>query len=112
MTDIITFGKHKGETYQELLHSDPQYCRWLMNTEIKPGSPSADLIEWLYAQDIPIPSFSEKTKMNVGKLKGKKIKDILNHYPNYCDWVRDNIELKHDEPMNPLEYLKTIVAND
>ena len=30
--DLILFGKHAGSTYWEMLHQDPGYCNWVLET--------------------------------------------------------------------------------
>ena len=37
--DLITFGKHMGDTYQEVYEQDRSYCQWVMST-METGDPS------------------------------------------------------------------------
>ena len=30
--DLVTFGRHMGKTYEQVLQQDPQYCQWVLNT--------------------------------------------------------------------------------
>merc|ERR1711935_484904 len=35
VTGILTFGKHKGKTFGDVLHLDPDYCMWALKTSEK-----------------------------------------------------------------------------
>ena len=30
--DLVTFGRHMGKTYEQVLQQDPQYCQWVLDT--------------------------------------------------------------------------------
>lgn len=42
---VMTFGKYKGKSYQELIDEDPEYVLWLIEYEILKGV-YADLLEY------------------------------------------------------------------
>ena len=49
-TDRLTFGKHAGETYEEVYQNDQQYCSWAEWTVAEEASTSAPLarfVEWV-----------------------------------------------------------------
>lgn len=46
--DVITFGKYKGETYDEIAEYDPSYIIWIKENVkgVKLPSDYTDAIEW------------------------------------------------------------------
>lgn len=34
LTDVMPFGKHKGEQIEDLIYDDPSYLAWLINEEM------------------------------------------------------------------------------
>eukprot|EP00932_Pfiesteria_piscicida_P023003 SRR837773.9742.p1 GENE.SRR837773.9742~~SRR837773.9742.p1 ORF type:complete len:309 (+),score=71.70 SRR837773.9742:30-929(+) len=53
---VVEFGKHKGQTFEEVLKIAPDYCQFLIHTsegKDHSGSPSAPFVAWLATQSVP-----------------------------------------------------------
>ena len=52
--DLVTFGKHTGETYQEVYSQDRMYCQWVLMT-VEAGESSAQILrlaQYVYQMDV------------------------------------------------------------
>ena len=45
-TDLITFGKHAGKTYNTVYVTHPDYCEWILKTAETGDSPSPELLKF------------------------------------------------------------------
>ena len=48
-SSTLSFGKHKGRTYADMLSKEPEYCGWVQDKD-SPTGPLKDFQEWLNAQ--------------------------------------------------------------
>jgi len=85
---VVEFGKHKGKTYEEVLHDDPSYCTWCSSRSLFDCS-SAGLAfsAWLFTQDVPEVILSGSCKIQFGKHAGKTYEDVRQTDPGYCHFV-------------------------
>ena len=51
-TNIVTFGKHKGLTFEEL-KEHKSYCNWVVNLAHNPARQLATLREYLMLDSLP-----------------------------------------------------------
>jgi len=48
-SSTLSFGKHKGRTYADMLAKEPEYCGWVQDKDT-PTGPLKEFQEWLNAQ--------------------------------------------------------------
>jgi len=48
-SSTLSFGKHKGRTYADVLANEPEYCGWVQDMA-SPTGPLKEFQEWLNAQ--------------------------------------------------------------
>ena len=48
-SSVLSFGKHKGRTYADMLAKEPEYCGWVQDKD-SPTGPLKEFQEWLNAQ--------------------------------------------------------------
>ena len=48
-SSMLSFGKHKGRTYADMLAKEPEYCGWVQDKD-SPTGPLKEFQEWLNAQ--------------------------------------------------------------
>eukprot|EP00450_Noctiluca_scintillans_P004285 CAMPEP_0194484036 /NCGR_PEP_ID=MMETSP0253-20130528/5487_1 /TAXON_ID=2966 /ORGANISM="Noctiluca scintillans" /LENGTH=286 /DNA_ID=CAMNT_0039323783 /DNA_START=65 /DNA_END=925 /DNA_ORIENTATION=- len=106
--DMCLFGKHKGQTYNDIFKVDTGYCEWILQTNQK--DPTATLIEhfadWLrYREPNFVDGFSmgkaakpvkavPRQQVQIvkhGKNKGKTFQDIFRTDRQYCAWVLKSV---------------------
>eukprot|EP00445_Apocalathium_hangoei_P082407 CAMPEP_0204184184 /NCGR_PEP_ID=MMETSP0361-20130328/54239_1 /ASSEMBLY_ACC=CAM_ASM_000343 /TAXON_ID=268821 /ORGANISM="Scrippsiella Hangoei, Strain SHTV-5" /LENGTH=435 /DNA_ID=CAMNT_0051144189 /DNA_START=118 /DNA_END=1425 /DNA_ORIENTATION=+ len=78
-TAILSFGKHNGKSYEDVLREDPLYCRWAVSPEGARISMPAllEFSRWVRGQAI----------LDTGKHNGKSYEKVLRDDPQYCRWV-------------------------
>jgi len=92
-SSLVSFGKYKGKSYEEVLERDPQYCSYILtNYAPSQGSigSSTPFIEWLKAQDVPqdVPA----RVINFGKYRGWTYEEVLEGDPQYCSYMLGNVD--------------------
>jgi len=103
-SSILRFGQHKGKTYEEVLQSDPDYCRYMLgDIEADCNSPRAAFIEWLHDQPIPsspqMPMPAGSSVLLLGHYYGKTYEEVLQLDPEYCRYMLDEIQADRNSPM-------------
>jgi uncharacterized protein (DUF3820 family) len=119
-SSLLSFGKHKGKTFDHLLEKEPDYCRWVLGADAPTGALKA-FQDWLKTREDSRPAaptaaavapprspatafrggFSAPTgssTLSFGKHKGRTYADMLAKEPEYCGWVQDK-----DSPTGPLK---------
>ncbi|KAL3665634.1 hypothetical protein V7S43_009070 [Phytophthora oleae] len=86
MSFVLTFGKHKSKTIQEVYSSDPGYCRWLSNQKslIEDNSEIGKFLAEKFVND------DGSFLMTWGKYKLKTIKQIQAIDTKYLEWLSKN----------------------
>mmetsp|Transcript_9993 Transcript_9993/g.21989 ORF Transcript_9993/g.21989 Transcript_9993/m.21989 type:complete len:378 (+) Transcript_9993:77-1210(+) len=99
---VLTFGKHRGRTFREVLYEDPKYCSWAMkNYESTLETMTPDLLvflEWVkerWDRKGPV--------LHFGKHKGCHLSDVLEKDPSYLTWLLARNEQKKSEPQEESE---------
>lgn len=83
---MIDFGKHKGETIEDVLDSDPDYAGWLLDTFMY-GEPSPSMQpagQWLLENN---PDLLGSRPVGFGKYKEKTRESVVADDPEYAEWV-------------------------
>ncbi|KAG6947496.1 hypothetical protein JG688_00015524 [Phytophthora aleatoria] len=89
MSSIISFGKYKNSTIQDVFDKDPSYSRWLRNKKMlseDPESPISKLLASKFANG----SDDGTYLLNFGKYKGKSVKQVFNIDEQYLQWLRSS----------------------
>lgn len=87
----FTFGKHKGETVDSVLETDPRYLVWCHNN-----------VEWLIlsypVQKALVERLSRFNKelnkeyvFDFGRHLGMTVSAVLKDDPNYLEWCTNNV---------------------
>lgn len=92
--NVITFGKHNGRSYDEMVEIDPLYCEWCMRAADEPdtGDRMREFAEWLTKDGRIKPrtipnSTGLANVLPFGKYRGKSYEDVLDEHPEYCEWA-------------------------
>ena len=76
----ISFGKHKGKSYDEVYRTDKNYCEWVVTTVIQSAKTvHPDLIrlaQWIDTKDV---GTMDRAKVSV-QVKERKSKKVETHY--------------------------------
>jgi uncharacterized protein (DUF3820 family) len=89
LEDILTFGKYKGETLNDIIKTQPQYVSWLLSNA-----------EW-FTINGEATALLKKTPqgykplglhgiVRFGKYKGMLLEDVIKGDPNYIKFLLDN----------------------
>merc|ERR1711920_94837 len=51
----VAFGLHRGQSYEEVLRTDPSYCRWVLQQGLKDEATPGlrGFAAWLEGQELP-----------------------------------------------------------
>ncbi|MAB81793.1 MAG: hypothetical protein CMJ89_20855, partial [Planctomycetes bacterium] len=85
----ITFGRHAGRTYDDIYHTDPSYCTWILNQDT--STASRELLQfrrWLI-HDAPPP------RLQGGAHSGRTVDTIFHSDPNFCRWLLQHNHTNH-----------------
>lgn len=84
--NMLTFGRHKGKTIEEVFDSDPNYCRWLLNQEVLTHKSEAiqAFLKTKFVRGAGSPI------MTWGKYKNKSLDWIKTSDRPYLEWLRRN----------------------
>jgi len=90
----LDFGKHAGETFEDVLRTDPFYCHFIIDV---PGHESVaclnDFADWLADQEIPeAPEANGATLVGFGKYNDKTYEEVLHDDPDYCIYLQQQAE--------------------
>eukprot|EP00747_Dinoflagellata_sp_TGD_P184133 gnl/TRDRNA2_/TRDRNA2_39498_c0_seq1.p1 gnl/TRDRNA2_/TRDRNA2_39498_c0~~gnl/TRDRNA2_/TRDRNA2_39498_c0_seq1.p1 ORF type:complete len:349 (+),score=47.41 gnl/TRDRNA2_/TRDRNA2_39498_c0_seq1:65-1111(+) len=116
---VLTFGKHKGRTFADVVANEPDYVSWVLK-QPEPSSSLKDFVSYLEAEGV-IDHFNAleqmgevytrsdpptgDTQMTFGKHKKRTFADLKDNEPQYVAWA-----LREPEPSSGLkdfvEYLK------
>ncbi len=88
LNDVLEFGKYKGKTLLEVIHSDFGWVKWAVNNS-----------EHFYCDVDAVIEEREKTikkhypddVLTFGKYKGQTIKYVYENDVNYIRWMTENI---------------------
>lgn len=85
---MITFGRYKGKSYEEIFTLDQYYCGSVVRRASHPesGSGIRHLADWLRERH---PDFEAKEQetMTFGKHQGKSYEEICMLDKRYCEWM-------------------------
>jgi len=94
---IVTFGKHRGSTYTELLTQYPDYCDWVLDTAQREESQNPSflaLVKYLRQHHRRLegqPSEAELISgswlLQFGKYRGVTMKEVASKDGPYCEWL-------------------------
>jgi len=79
---ILTFGKYRDQTIEDVFKKDPLYTQWLVN---QPKVPK-DIKEY-------IKSNLDDYYMPFGKYKNKPLKFIACNDPDYLTWLKNESDI-------------------
>lgn len=83
-SEILSFGKHRGETLGDIFVSDPQYLTWLYKSDKPLGKETREKLKYyndLYFETLTKKNLEESTSEFIGKI-GEKITidaDVYNY---------------------------------
>merc|ERR1719421_1414235 len=100
-TEVLMFGKFRGQTFTAVVKNDPQYCEWVLRKSKMGDDAGAQLLafaKWLEDNghgDLinsekarPKSSSAEdQTLVGFGKYRASTYADLLAKDPAYCEWV-------------------------
>lgn len=89
LDDKLEFGKHKGKTLHEVIHSDWKWLKWAI---FESEHFFCDIDEVLKERERDIRILKPEDQLEFGKYKGRTIRDIFSNDPNYILWLSDNLE--------------------
>lgn len=96
---VVSFGKHRGKTYEAILLEEPDYCRWLLqqveeSDDVQPAT--GEFAEWLQqnqeALDDALALKDANLSVGFGKYRGRAYEEVLAEDPDYCRWVMESSE--------------------
>ena len=90
---VLTFGKHRGDTYKDVLDTDQSYCFFALD-QTEPTGGMLDFQQWL------IPRIGQ-LKVQGPKFNGMEFERLRVEQSGYCDWV-----LKKDDATGWMKVLK------
>jgi len=84
---VLSFGKHRGETYADVMDNDPAYCTWALQvSKASPESMNPNMKLFVLAILRANPDHDWQVVL-FGKYKGKSFEETANLDPEYCGWV-------------------------
>lgn len=92
MSYIITFGKHKNKTIDQIFDENPQYLEWLFSRE-----QTKDNKELYEALESKLKNKNDYY-LNFGRHKNKGLSWIIQNDPKYIVWLRGNTYVKENIP--------------
>lgn len=107
LNDTMPFGKHKGKTIQELINTEVDYIRWLLeNSDSFELDEDADAAYTWQMENSPPTTKSEKKpgekkqyqplkledNIPFGKHKGTTISELISTKPDYVKWLLANVD--------------------
>uniref|UniRef100_K3WHA0 Exodeoxyribonuclease X-like C-terminal domain-containing protein n=1 Tax=Globisporangium ultimum (strain ATCC 200006 / CBS 805.95 / DAOM BR144) TaxID=431595 RepID=K3WHA0_GLOUD len=86
MSNILDFGKYKGQSIEEVFEKDASYCCWLYKQEalLESDSPMKAFLEGKIRSD------DDSYIMKWGKHKNKTVKWIYENDKKYFEWLLNN----------------------
>merc|ERR1719401_2309794 len=90
---MLDVGKYQGQSYGQVLQSDPDYCHWVLSKSQDPDSSMAlqHFAAWLADQEVPEPTAvaadSDELIISFGKHRGKSYEEVLQEEPDFCRWA-------------------------
>jgi len=103
---VVTFGKYKGKSFEEVSQLDPKYCQWVVESSQKPDAKDFTKVFAAYLQqgssDVPKPappvqnspraapsggSSSSGGTISFGKHKGKSFEEVCQTDVPYGQWM-------------------------
>ena len=85
----LEFGKHKGKTLREVIHSDYKWFKWAMSES---EHFFCDIDEVVKEREKDIRILKPEDQLEFGKYKGKTIQEVYSIDPNYLMWLNENSE--------------------
>lgn len=92
MSYIITFGKHKNKSIDQIYEENPQYLQWLFSRDTV--KENQELYDNLKSKLINKNDYY----LNFGKYKNKPLSWILENDSKYIIWLRGNTYVKENIP--------------
>lgn len=89
LNDELEFGKHKGKTLKEIIHSDFGWIKWAIDNS---EHFFCDLDEVIAEHKKDIKIWKPEDLLTFGKYKGKSIRFIFENDPQYLLWLVRNAE--------------------
>lgn len=89
LNDELEFGKHKGKTLKEIIHSDFGWIKWAIDNS---EHFFCDLDEVIAEHKKDIKIWKPEDLLTFGKYKGKSIRFIFENDPQYLSWLVRNAE--------------------
>ena len=86
---VLDFGKHKGKSLAEVIHSDWNWVKWAIE-ESERFFCDMDDVENERAKDIKV--LRSADVLDFGKYKGKTVREIFQEDFNYLIWLNENSE--------------------
>jgi len=90
---VFTFGKHRGDTYKDVLDTDQSYCFFALD-QADPNGGMLDFQQWLKPR-------VGKLKVQGQKYNGMEFERLRVKQSGYCEWV-----LKKDDTTGWMKVLK------
>ena len=87
LDDKLEFGKHKGETLREIIHSDYGWVEWAIDNSEHFFCNIDDVVEE-HQSDVKV--WQPEDIMSFGKYKGKSIQYIFDNDNQYLLWLIQN----------------------
>eukprot|EP00971_Amphidinium_carterae_P330541 6463640-Amphidinium_carterae.1 len=92
-SEVLTFGKHRGKTFEVVLAEEPSYASFVRRTVESAGSTNEQMLRfaaYLNAQDglDPCGAPSPFEVLTFGKYKGRSFEAVTAEDPSYTGYVR------------------------
>lgn len=87
LEDKLEFGKHKGKTLKDIIHSDWNWINWAINCS---DHFFCDIEDVEKERSIDIKILKPNDRLSFGKYKGKTIQEIFDIDTNYLSWLNNN----------------------
>ncbi len=89
LDDKLEFGKHKGNTLREVIHSDYKWFKWAISES---EHFFCDIGEVRKEREKDIRVLKPEDQLDFGKYKGKTVHEVFDSDPNYLVWLSQNAE--------------------
>jgi hypothetical protein len=96
----VTFGKHKGRSYADVLQEEPYYCQYILGQADSGESSNPNFLAfatWLRSQDVPdgpsgMGDAGGSGTVGFGKHKGTSYEKVLQGDQEYCQFVLNQVD--------------------
>ncbi|CAE8602235.1 unnamed protein product [Polarella glacialis] len=84
----VTFGKHKGQSFAQVLKDDPDYCSWVLGAcQEKDVAGALKRLGKFIKKNGEGIGIKKIDTVGFGKYRGMTFQEVKDADPSYCEWV-------------------------